>query len=392
MAVRASAWRSTAFSTTGLRRDVPRIVPVLALLAAALPAWLGIEVGLPRPVAREIDVYVISEQPPNAVPPLESTPVDAERQDTLAHLTLPVEDSAALIFPSPQPPIETPRRRPSLAVVGVGLQGLAMRTEPAGGEQVRVIDEGTDLRDLGDVEEAGGRLWKHVADAEGQTGWVAGEFLLSWDGVDQKSRTQVLVARTVGTGPATPRDRSWMQLPPELRSITPDQLHDGKTLPPWEAFAACAPAATVAFARATGHDMTLDQAADAARQVGWNGWLGMPGPRAELALLASLGIPAHQRGDSEDTIDWDRVVGDVQAGIPVMVVTAQHYYVAEAYDPETGRFDFGNSALVLHTSGKRRWFSPDELAWLDFGSPFTTIHLGAEPQPSEYLRVAGGAY
>ena len=42
-------------------------------------------------------------------------------------------------------------------------------------------------------------------------------------------------------------DRSWMQAPPELRSITPDQLKDGQTLSSWEAYAACGPAASVAF-------------------------------------------------------------------------------------------------------------------------------------------------
>jgi hypothetical protein len=69
------------------------------------------------------------------------------------------------------------------------------------------------------------------------------------------------------------------------------------------------------------------------------------------------------------------------------VVTVQHYYVAEAYDPETGRFDFGNSALVLAGARKQRWFTPDEIAWIGYGSPFTTIHLGQGPQPSEYLQV-----
>jgi hypothetical protein len=61
----------------------------------------------------------------------------------------------------------------------------------------------------------------------------------------------------------------------------------------------------------------------AARTVGWTPWQGMTGPRGQLALLASLGIAAHQRGESEDTIDWDRVISDVQAGIPVIVVSNQ---------------------------------------------------------------------
>jgi hypothetical protein len=205
-------------------------------------------------------------------------------------------------------------------------------------------------------------------------------------------RTMKLQARSAGVDLTAARDRSWTMAPPDLRSITPDQLKDGQTLSSSEAYAACGPAAAVAFARAVGHDLTLDQAAAAARMVGWNGWLGMAGPRSEIALLASVGIDAHQRGESEDTVAWDRVIGDVQAGLPVMVVTPLHYYVAEGYDAQTGKFDFGNSAMILAGARHQRWFSPDEIAWLGYGTPFTTIHLGPAARPSEYLRAANAAF
>jgi hypothetical protein len=288
--------------------------------------------------------------------------------------------------------LTTPRTIPSLAVVGVGLQGLVMRSEPGGGDRIRLVDEGTDLRDLGEEQEAGGRYWKRVRHPDGPEGWVASDFLLAWDGVNRGLRMTKLLERSAGVDPLAERDRGWTLAPEELRSITPDQLKDGATLSRGEAFAACGPAAAVAFARATGHDLTLDQATTAARTVGWTAWGGMAGPRSELALLASIGINAHQRGESEDTIDWGRVIGDVQAGIPVMVVTPLHYYVAEAYDAETGRFDFGNSALTLAGARKERWFRPDEIAWLGYGTPFTTIHLGPGPQPSEYYRATNVAY
>jgi hypothetical protein len=267
-----------------------------------------------------------------------------------------------------------------------------MRSEPGGGVQLRLVDEGTDLRDMGDELEAGGRFWKRVIHPDGPEGWVASEFLVSWDGVDRGVRTAKLLARSAGVNVTVERDRSWTMAPPEVRSITPDQLKDGQTLMPWETYAACGPAAAVAFARAIGHDLTLDEATAAARTVGWTAWAGMAGPRAELALLASIGITAHQRGESEETIDWERVIGDVQAGIPVMVVTPRHYYVAEGYDAETGKFDFGNSALILAGARKQRWFTPDEVAWLGYGTPFTTIHLGRGPQHSEYLRTTNGEY
>lgn len=368
-------------------RGASWIVPVLALVLAAMPAWLDVEISLPRPLAREFELLVISEAPRPPEPVLASVPA----------VEVPAPPSLDL---QPDPPPTTlaalivarPRTVPSLAVVGVGLQGLVMRSEPGGGERIRLVDEGTDLRDLGDEQESGGRYWKRVRHPDGPEGWVAADFLVAWDGVDRELRTVKLLARSAGVEPTAERDRSWTIAPAELRSITPDQLKDSQTLSQWEAYAACGPAAAVAFARAVGHNLTLDQAAAAARTVGWTASGGMAGPRSELALLASLGIAAHQRGGSEDTIEWDRVIGDVQAGIPVMVVTPLHYYVAEAYDAETGRFDFGNSALILAGARKQRWFRPDELPWLGYGTPFTTIHLGPGRQPSEYLRTTDVTY
>ena len=370
------------------RREWPWIVPILASLVAALPVWLDFDVSLPRPIGRAIEIMVVSEQPQ----PVTEVADEEASADFVVMLPLLIE-SVALLGPElPPPPIERPRIRPSVAVVGVGLQGLVMRSEPGGGENIRVLAEGTDLRDLHEDAESGGRYWKRVAHADGSTGWVASDFLVSWDGIDRQARTLALLKRSAGVEPSASRDRTWMQAPPEVRSITPDQLKDGVSLSRWEGYAACGPAAAVAFARAVGHDLTLDQSVAAARRVGWTAWSGIPGPRAELALLASLGISAHQRGESWDSIDWDRVIGDVQAGIPVMVVTLEHYYVAEGYDVATGRFDFGSSAMVLGSAGKKRWFTPRELTWLGFGAPFTTIHLGPGPQPSEYLLVESVEY
>jgi hypothetical protein len=353
-------------------------------MLATMPGWFGVDLKLPTPIAREVKLLVVSEAPklPEPVVLAPVAPVDPPRPQT------------EVVIYQPPAPLEAPKTRtiPSVAVAGVGLQGLFMRSEPGGGERIRLVDEGTDLRDLGEEREAGGRYWKHVRHPDGVTGWVAAEFLVAWDGVDRNARTMKLISRSAGVESSIGLDRSWMQAPTELRSITPDQLKDGQTLSSWEAYAACGPAASVAFARAIGHEMTLDQATAAARLVGWSAAYGMQGPKSELALLASLGIEAHQRGESEDTIEWDRVIGDVQAGVPVMLVTPRHYYVAEGYDAATGKFDFGNSAMVLAAAGKQRWFTPDEVAWLGYGTPFTTIHLGQAPQPSKYLRAENAAY
>ena len=365
-------------------RGAGLIVPFLAVLLVTVTAWNDTSIDVPALWTGDLEQTVLSEEQP----PLE---LAAEPGAP----TIDEVPPAARANPEPsrpQPLVVTRPSRPMVAVVGVGVQGLLVRSAPGDGELMSVVDEGTDLNDLGEEREALGRNWHHIRGEDGRDGWVASDFLLRWDGVDRQARMAALFARSAEVATSAPRDRSWLEAPPEVRSITPDQLHDGQTLSSWEAFAACAPAATVAFARAIGHDLTLDEAVVAARKGGWGAARGMPGPRAEIALLASLGIEAHQRGESEDTIDWDRVIGDVQAGIPVMVVTVNHYYVAEKYDPETGRLDFGNSAMVLAGAHGKRWFLPSEIGWLGYGTPFTTIHLGKPPAPPSYARIGTLSY
>lgn len=360
-------------------------VPAIALLLAALPAWTGLDVSLPRPLDREFQTTLLFEAPRVVASRAASLPrlVTAPRPRAGA----PNATDAQATVPAARPTITR-----WLAVIGVGVQGLVVRSEPGGGDRILVVNEGTDLRDLGQESSAEGRTWKRVAHPDGGEGWVAAEFLLPWDGTDREARTAAMLARSAGAEAAAQQALAWKLAPPEIRSITPDQLHDGQTLSSWEAYSACAPAATVAFSRARGRELTLDQSVEAARKVGWNAALGMPGPRAEIALLASLGIPAHMRGESADEIDWDKVISDVQAGIPVMVVTSRHYFVAEGYDPETGKLDFGNSALVLAGARHQRWFTPEQVGWLGYGEPFTTIHLGPGPQPTEFIRAQSFAY
>jgi hypothetical protein len=359
-------------------RGINLLVPALAILLAAIPAWIGDSLNLPDLWDDDTELVVLNEQP---------TPI--------ATIAMPAEDPTEFRMPPLIPADQADRataapiRRPSqamLAVVGVGLQGLVIRSQPGDGEKLSVASEGADLRNLGATADAHGREWTRVRTPEGIEGWVASDFLLPWDGTDREARTVAMLGHSAGVEPTSGRDRSWLDVPEDVRSITPDQLKDGQTLSRWEAFAACAPAATVAFARATGHNLNLDEAVVAARKVGWNADQGIPGPRAQVALLASIGVDAYQRGESEDTVDWDRVIGDVQAGLPVIVVTINHYFVAERYDPATGMLDFGNSATVLAGSGGRRWFAPEEIGWIGYGAPFATIHLGRAPSTVAQFR------
>ena len=167
--------------------------------------------------------------------------------------------------------------------------------------------------------------------------------------------------------------------PDGRRNLTPNQLTAGQALSYAEALAACGPAAAVALARATGRTISLDAAVVVAREVGWTAERGMAGPSSQVALLKRLGIGARL----EAGIDRRVIASEVSAGRPVIVRTwgddRGHYLVAERYDASNGRFDFGQSALVLRLSAGRRWFALDEVSKLGVGSPTHTIYLAAAP-------------
>ena len=157
--------------------------------------------------------------------------------------------------------------------------------------------------------------------------------------------------------------------------LTPNQLTASHALTPREALAACGPAAAVAFARASGRAVTLDAAVALAREVGWTVAGGMAGPQSMVALLKRLEVPA----TLEPGVDRSKVVREVQAGRPVIVRTVGgqgHYFVAERYDPTSGKLDFAQSAITLKRSAGNRWFSLDEIAALGVGTPRETIYLG----------------
>ena len=156
--------------------------------------------------------------------------------------------------------------------------------------------------------------------------------------------------------------------------LTPNQLFSSRSLTREEALAACGPAAAVAFARAKGKPVSLDTAVAVARTVGWTAKQGMSGPTGQVALLKSLGVST----TLEAGLDRAKIAREVQAGRPVIIRTAgptAHYFVAERMDPSSGRYDFAQSALVLRSSGGRRWFSLDEIAGLGMGSPTHAIYM-----------------
>ncbi|MCL4370129.1 MAG: hypothetical protein M1380_04395 [Chloroflexi bacterium] len=130
------------------------------------------------------------------------------------------------------------------------------------------------------------------------------------------------------------------------------------SLSPQEAYAACGPAAAVAFARASGRDLSLREVVELAKTVGWTPVGGMNGVANQKRLLEKIGVPVRLDGSG----DWNRVVETASSGQPVTISTPGHYFVADAYDPKTGRFHVGASG-TSYRSGKE-WMTRQEMEGL----------------------------
>ncbi|MFN8526782.1 MAG: SH3 domain-containing protein [Chloroflexota bacterium] len=285
----------------------------------------------------------------------------AERAEPVARLVDPDQYVSGI---SP-PAIES-----SLRVVGVGAQGLQIRSAPVDGRRIGTAPEGARLAELADRVERDGSPWHLVRTPEGVEGWVSGRFVS-----DGAAGSAVSADARVRDGRFVRGDLTWLSDAGTARSLTPNQLADGIRLSRGEALAACAPAAAVALARSVGEDHTLDDVVDLARVYGWSSWGGMSGPVMQVRMLSALGVSARLDSARHGELDWDRIAREVLAGRPVLISTFRHYFVAEGYDPELGAFDFGNSSAVLASARGRRWFSPDQLPRLGMGYPEHVIFL-----------------
>ena len=150
-----------------------------------------------------------------------------------------------------------------------------------------------------------------------------------------------------------------------ISGITPYQ----GDLPDADRWSMCGLIAAQGMARSLGNDMPMSEIKNIASSNGYYD-NGMKGPQSEVNLLQKMGIPAHM----ESNLDWNKVIKTVQSGRPVFLDTEQHYFVIEGYDPNTGKFDFGNSAKAMKASGGNTWYSPDELARV-FGGTCTPRSL-----------------
>jgi hypothetical protein len=65
-----------------------------------------------------------------------------------------------------------------LVVNNVGPDGLSLRRSPnTTGQRIKVWNDGTEMADLGETAEGGGKNWRKLRDPEGNVGWAAAEFL-----------------------------------------------------------------------------------------------------------------------------------------------------------------------------------------------------------------------
>jgi hypothetical protein len=107
-----------------------------------------------------------------------STPLPAKMISTVgpvlpvSRAPSPAPDTTALIEPSTAPVLA------QLTVTGAGIAGVSLRQAPGTGDRLNILADGALLTALGGEQEAAGRTWLQVTDADGNVGWVAKEFVV----------------------------------------------------------------------------------------------------------------------------------------------------------------------------------------------------------------------
>lgn len=174
-----------------------------------------------------------------------------------------------------------------------------------------------------------------------------------------QARRAPLATATPTPEPEPPKPSPLAQNRPQPARITEpsgDLTPDQAALMDPDKWSLCGPVAAIAFARAYGRAPTVAEAKRLAREVGWTPNAGMAGPQSQVALLQRMGVASTLADASAE-----RVAADVQSGNPVIISTPQHYFVAERYDPKTGKFYFGTSGTVLSRTGGKAWMTLEEV-------------------------------
>lgn len=138
------------------------------------------------------------------------------------------------------------------------------------------------------------------------------------------------------------------------RDLVPNQFSLGGDV----GASACGPAALVALQKAKGKELGLSSAVDVARRFGWNTAGGMNGFGNFQRMAQAEGLN-FQTGSAGD------VRAQVERANPVVISTTKHYFVAQAYDPSTNKYFFGNSGTALKTGSQ--WLTLDQVAAIGGG-------------------------
>jgi hypothetical protein len=114
----------------------------------------------------------------------------------------PVATIAPTVLPTPAIPaaLSQPPASTTLIVADVGQDGLSLRTQPGSTDRIKVWPEGTQLVDLGQQADAGGKKWRQVRAPDGAVGWAASDFLM--DPASRMPPASATGASSTQAGPA----------------------------------------------------------------------------------------------------------------------------------------------------------------------------------------------
>lgn len=140
--------------------------------------------------------------------------------------------------------------------------------------------------------------------------------------------------------------------------------------------AACGPLALEGLLSVAGQNPDLSRILAEAKAKGW--WStadGMEGADAFAAMAEAFGMPLQG-------VTLASALTDLERGVPIVLNTPHHYFLAQGYDPATGLFDMGNTGQSVFN---KRYMTLAEAqafgggAVRDFFEPLDTAAVAGTP-------------